>query len=352
MFQEVFLNQSQQSNHDEQERLDVDRELKDRHQRQLEWDQSMVTIAGELAVSNETIRHQQSTIDCVKGELRQKRQDSDGLKKLEQGQTNVYGAWMSDCLKAIESETRFHRIPIGPIGRHIRCLQAHWSYAVEKHLASIMSSFICTNVHDEKLLLDIFSRHAHGSRPTIFVMKHASEVHDISGTLDRIRRAQLLSIYEVLRIDNITVACALIDFKQIEATVLLQDLAEAKRIRQSGVLRWEKVHKKVKQVAEAWTYDGSNIKLDKAFRIYTNDRQPARYFLSNNAQALSPEELQVEIQRLSEQIDQLTRALNEEKANQKKNQASLDQMTRNTHENKKKIKELNQVRRERFAILR
>ena len=304
----------------------------------------MVTVASELAITNETIRHQQSTIDCMKTELRQKQQDVNGLKKLEQGQTNVYGPWMADCLKAIEKETRFHRKPIGPIGRHIRCIEAHWSYAVEKHLAPIMSSFICTDVHDEKLLLDVFSHYVQGSRPTIYVMRHASRVHDISGTLDRVRRAQLLSIYEVLRIDNVTVACALIDFKQIEATILLEDLAQAKQIRQSGVLRWEKVDKKVKQVVEAWTYDGSNIKLDKAFRIYTNDRQPARYFLSNNSQALSPEELQTDIQRLSEQIDQMMRAFNEEKGKQQKNQTNLNQMTRKTEDSKKRIKQLNQVR--------
>jgi len=30
------------------------------------------------------------------------------------------------------------------------------------------------------------------------------------------------------------------------------------------------IDQKVKQLIEEWTYDGSNVKLDKAFRIYTN----------------------------------------------------------------------------------
>jgi len=30
----------------------------------------------------------------------------------------------------------------------------------------------------------------------------------------------------------------------------------------------------------------SNIKLVKAFRIYTNDKQPARYFISNTTQMI------------------------------------------------------------------
>jgi chromosome segregation ATPase len=247
----------------------------------------MASFTDDMNINNESIRKKQSTINCIQNELKQKQQDFDELKKIEKDKTNVYGPWMSDCLKAIENENRFHQKPIGPIGRHIRCIEPRWSYAVEKHLAPIMSAFICSDSHDEEILLGLFSYYSRGYRPTIFVRKYSERVHNVSGTLDRINGGNLLSIYQVLKIDNVTVECVLIDFKQIEATILLNDLQHAKHIRQSGVLRWDKIDKKVKQVVEAWTYDGSNIKLDKAFRIYTNDKQPARYITSNNTQSLS-----------------------------------------------------------------
>ncbi|CAF1103411.1 unnamed protein product [Rotaria sp. Silwood1] len=336
-----FQNLREQANCTEEERQKLSQEIQDRQQEKLKWEKVIASFIDDININNDNINNKQSTIDCIQNELKQKQHDIDELKKIEEGKTNVYGAWISDCLRAIENENRFHKKPIGPIGRHIRCIDPRWSYAVEKHLAPIMSSFICTDVHDERILLELFGFYSRGYRPTIFVMKYPERVHDVSGTLERVRRANLLSIYQVLKIDNITVECALIDFKQIEATILLEDLQDAKRIRQSGILRWERIDKKVKQVVEAWTYDGSNIKLDKAFRIYTNDKQPTRYFTSNNTQSLSINELNMEITRLKDQIKQMNLSMNELKTIRKTTKDNLDKTTNMNHENQKKINELN-----------
>ena len=343
-FQDEFQTLSQQSNLEDEEREKLDREIRDRQQQQIDWDKTMSSFTDDMHTSNENIRQKQSTIGCIQNELKQKQQDLDELKRIEKDQTNVYGTWMVDCLKAIEDEKRFHRKPIGPIGRHVRCINPHWSYAVEKHLAGAMSTFICSDNHDEKLLLEIFTKYSRGYRPPISVRKYSEQVHNVSGTLERVRNAKLLSIYEVLRIDNVTVECTLIDYRQIEATILVNDLQHAKRIQQSGVLRWERIDKKVKQVVEAWTYDGSNIKLDKAFRIYTNDKQPARYFTSNNTQSLSTNELEMEIKRLNEQINQMNASSEELKRIRQTTVDEFEKLKRMTTENKKKIKELSKVR--------
>ena len=131
------------------------------------------------------MRNKKSTIDCIQNELKGKKREFEELKKIEKDKTSVYGTWMPECLEAIENDNRFHKKPIGPVGQHIRCTNPRWSYAVEKHLAPIMSAFICTDNHDEKILLELFSRYCRGYRPTIFVMKYLNEVHDISGTLER-----------------------------------------------------------------------------------------------------------------------------------------------------------------------
>ena len=303
----------------------------------------MSSFVEDINITNDNIRKKESTKISIENELKQKQQDLNELQKLEKDKTNAYGSWMNDCLRAIEQEHRFHLKPIGPIGRYIRCSDPHWSYAVEKHLAPIMSAFICSDNHDEKLLLEIFSRYSQGYRPTIFGRKYSREVPDISGTLGHIRRANLVSIHEVLKIDNVTVECVLIDLKQIEATILVEDLQSAKQIKQSGVLHWQRVDKKVKQVAEAWTYDGSNIKLDKAFRIYTNDRQPARYFTSNNNQSLSTNEVQSDIKRLNEQIQQMNSSVIELRKIHQTTLNNLEELKRETNVNKKKIRDLNKV---------
>ncbi|UJR23176.1 hypothetical protein I4U23_026195 [Adineta vaga] len=336
-----YRNLSQESNHSEEGRQKLENEIQNRQQQQLHSNTLMTTYTNDISSINETIRNKQSTIDCIQGELKQKNQELDELKKLETDKTSVYGTWMSECLKAIQNDNRFHKKPIGPIGRYIRCIEPRWSYAVEKHLAGIMSTFICSDSHDEKILLELFTTYSTGYRPHIVCMKYCEQAPDISGTLNRIRRANLLSIYQVLKIDNVVVECALIDLRQIEATILLENLDHAKQIRQSGVLRWESVNKKVKQVVEAWTYDGSNIKLDKAFRIYTNDRQPLRYFTSNNTQSLSNDELNTEIKRLQEQIQQMNVSIDELRAKRQQTINDFENLKKSSSENTKKINDLN-----------
>jgi chromosome segregation ATPase len=351
-FQDEFQTLNRQSNNNDEEREKLDKEIHHRQQQQIEWDKLMSSFPEDININNESIRKKQSTINCIQNELKQKQHDLDELKKIEKDKTSVYGVWMPDCLKAIENENRFHKKPIGPIGRYIRCIEPRWSYAVEKHLAATMSGFICSDNHDEKILLELFSYYARDYRPTITVRKYSTVVPDISGTLERIRRANLLSIYQVLKIDNITVECTLIDFRQIEATILVEDLQHAKRIRQSGILRWANIDRKVKQVVEAWTYDGSNVKLDKAFRIYTNDRQPARYFTSNNNQSLSADELNMEIKRLNEQVHQMDISINELRKIRQTTIDDFEKMKKATTENKRKIKELNKVIYRETSILK
>ncbi|CAF1454444.1 unnamed protein product [Adineta steineri] len=343
LLENEYENLSQQSNRSEEERLKLDEEIQERQRKQAAWDQSIVSFNDDINVNDDTIRTKQSTIDCIQNELRQKQQELDELKKIDNDKTNVYGSWMSDCLKAIQADNRFHAKPIGPMGQYIHCTEPRWSYAVEKHLSGIMVSFICTDVHDEKILLEIFDNYNERNyRPTIYRMRHTDRAHDVSGTLDRIRHANLLSIYQVLKIDNKTVECVLIDYRHIEATILVENLDHAKNIRQTGVLHWQAIDKKVKRVAEAWTYDGSNVKLDRAFRIYTNDKQPARYFTSNNTQSLSNNEINIEIKRLQEQINQMNLSMNELKTIRQTTVNNFQNMQRASLENKKKIQELSQ----------
>ncbi|CAF1460702.1 unnamed protein product [Adineta ricciae] len=333
-------NLSQESNQSDRERLQVENEIQTRENQQLQWNKAMTTYTDEINAKNETIRTKKSTLDLIQNELRQKKQELDELEKLEKDRASAYGAWMPDCLKAIQNDNRFKKKPIGPIGRYIRCTEPRWAYAVEKHLASVMSAFICSEYHDERILLELFTTYASGYRPVIFTMKYRDRTPDISGTLERISRANLLSFYQVLKIENVVVECALIDLKQIEATILIENLEAAKQLRRTGALLWESVNNKVKRVVEAWTCDGSNVKLDKAFRIYTNDRQPLRYFSSNTTQSLSNEELNKEIRDLQEQVNQTNVSIDDLKAQRQRAVSELETIKKSSVENQKKLKEL------------
>lgn len=203
-----------------------------------------------------------------------------------------------------------------------------------------MSSFICSDHHDEQILIEIFSLYSSDHRPSIYVQTYSDHLPDISGTVQCIKQARLTTIADVLKIDNITVECVLIDFKQIESTILVENITEAKKLRESGILNWKKIARKVKQVTEAWTSDGSNVKLDNTFRIYTNDKQPIKYFLSTTTKALSMEELTAEIRIIAEQFERMKGSLNQLKTIRQTTRDKIMQMKEDRMINRQQLDEL------------
>jgi hypothetical protein len=77
----------------------------------------MTSLTDDIFINDENIRSKQATIDFVHNELIQKQLELDASIKIDNDKTNVYGAWMADCLKTIQNEQRFHKKPIGPIGK-------------------------------------------------------------------------------------------------------------------------------------------------------------------------------------------------------------------------------------------
>lgn len=70
-----------------------------------------------MNINDENIREKQLTRDILENELIQKQQDLDQLRQIDQDKTNGYAPWMSDCLKTIQNDQRFHKQPIGPISK-------------------------------------------------------------------------------------------------------------------------------------------------------------------------------------------------------------------------------------------
>lgn len=203
-----------------------------------------------------------------------------------------------------------------------------------------MSSFICTDRHDENLLIELFSLFTSNYRPTIFVHKFADHVHDISGTLERIQRANLLSMHQVLVIENVTVECVLIDEKQIDATILVENITEAQRLLQSGVLQWQNINGKVRRVVEGWTRNGSNVKFDRTIRIYTSHTKPTRYFRVGFDGKLLEDEM-TEMKRL---LHEQKNEINDLQREREMICQQLDKLKRSSTDEKQKLQKLVQVR--------
>ena len=80
-------------------------------------DKIITSLTDDININDENIRDKQLTMDFIENELLQKRQELDELIKTDHDKRHIYGIWMTDCLKTIENEKRFHKKPIGPIGK-------------------------------------------------------------------------------------------------------------------------------------------------------------------------------------------------------------------------------------------
>ncbi|CAF1468971.1 unnamed protein product [Adineta ricciae] len=338
---QIYL-QKQIDQCEDQRHVQIEEELSVRQKNQFQYQQSILKLIEDRDQSDNEIHSQQSTLHFLRNELQEKQRDLKLLIQITQDKMNAYGLWMSDCLKEIENDQRFCTKPIGPIGHYIQCLDPYWIYSVEKHLTSIMSAFICSSSTDEQILLEIFSSYTSDNRPPIYVRTFSVQTPDISSTLGHVRRANLLSIYNVLKIDHPIVESVLIDFRQIESTILVENIDEVRRIRQDGSLNWHEVDQRVKRVVEAWTHDGTNIKLNETFRVDENEKQPVKYLSTDSEQSVSIEELQKDIDYFHEHIQEMNESLDRMKLNRQTTVDQLDEMTKTSADNGNKISELKQ----------
>jgi predicted nucleic acid-binding Zn-ribbon protein len=114
-FQDKYESLNQESNHTDQQYLNIDHEISIRTDKQIEWDRKLTSLTNDMHLNDENIRDKQSTIEFLENELRQKQQDLNQLIQIDQDKTNIYAPWMSDCLKTIQNDQRFYKKPIGPI---------------------------------------------------------------------------------------------------------------------------------------------------------------------------------------------------------------------------------------------
>lgn len=68
-------------------------------------------------MNDQSIQEKQFAVDMLEREHEQKQKDLEQLIQIDQDQVNIYAVWMSDCLKTIQNDSRFHQKPIGPIGK-------------------------------------------------------------------------------------------------------------------------------------------------------------------------------------------------------------------------------------------
>jgi chromosome segregation ATPase len=156
---------------------------------------------------------------------------SSGLvTRLQRDQGNKFAPFrpnMANLVRAVNSETRWRKKPVGPMGLHVKLLKQEWSSVIEKTFGGVLDSFVCTNKEDQTLLSQIMKRigcpvqiYIGPDRPLDTTGKEPDEGLD--------------TILRVLEIDNHMVRNQLIINQAIDQTVLIPNNNEASEFMYRG----------------------------------------------------------------------------------------------------------------------
>lgn len=65
---------------------------------------------------------------------------------------------LDKLLDAIRNSNRFRETPVGPLGRHVKLVEADWAYILEKQFGAALNAFIVTSKQDQTALDDLMKR--------------------------------------------------------------------------------------------------------------------------------------------------------------------------------------------------
>lgn len=140
------------------------------------------------------------------------------LRHTESQSWNAFPPGTEQLVKLIEKDNRFQHKPIGPVGKHVRLLEAEWSGIVERVFGKSLNAFIVFNQHDHNILNELKDR----ARCKAEVARTQRTLFDLKEPDQRFK-----TIHRILEIDNAYVQKHLVINHAIEQALLIPDLKEA-----------------------------------------------------------------------------------------------------------------------------
>lgn len=112
----------------------------------------------------------------------------------------------------------FSKMPVGPIGLHIKLKKPEWGAAVENALGKYLDSFVVNNAKDSNILLNIFRKF--NTSHSIIIQKFTDSYYQISSNTQP--DPKYLTVFRVLEFDHHMVSNVLVDQAVIERIALTE----------------------------------------------------------------------------------------------------------------------------------
>ncbi|KAF4520374.1 hypothetical protein B566_EDAN012879, partial [Ephemera danica] len=300
-----------------QKRVEMEKELED-------VQATRVTLECEVERLRSEARHHQTELNKVMSayteqqqRIRSRKMELDQAKRQSGSMPPSYGHKMPELLREIErNRRRFSKLPIGPIGLHVKVREQKWALAVESVLISEVRNFFCNTEEDRKVLMEIWKRVMPSN---IFVTVVVSPFQERAVSQD-----QFISFMDMLVVENPIVMNYLIDQKNIEQVLLCDNLNYT-------MDRMADVNRVPRHCSFVVTQEAETIHPAPLYRYYNSDiRNDEARLVEFKEEARDPEK---ETARVKTELNQTTTQLRrvEEKYNQLKNairelDAALDEL--------------------------
>jgi structural maintenance of chromosomes protein 6 len=206
-------------------------------------------------------------------------------------------------LKSLFEQRKFKDMPIGPIGMYVDPIEFKWALAIEKCLGGLMSSFICSNYEDERLLQQVLARNIRAvyRRPRVIVTDFNVQLYDVSN--NRPVTNKYPTVLDMLSIKKAVVANTLIDQRRIETILLLPD-------RRAGSEVIE--HKSIQNCHEAFLMNGDQYMGQPTFRMYSCQDTAPQFYHENTQHVIQSRKAEIEqLKRVAGDIQNEINSLND-----------------------------------------
>ncbi|CAJ0578254.1 unnamed protein product, partial [Mesorhabditis spiculigera] len=172
---------------------------------------------AELFEANAAYQNDQRKLNELKKNL-------DNFERAKNDEIQRFGADARAIVRLIASNrNRFQKMPIGPVGCHLKVVDDRWAYTIEQVVGKLMGTFVVDNQADSRVLKELLNNNRIAAPPitvTAFVARH--HVKQVG--------ADLLTVERMLEVDNDIAYNFVVDKARIESILLLETDDEARRL--------------------------------------------------------------------------------------------------------------------------
>ncbi|KAH9495390.1 Structural maintenance of chromosomes protein 6 [Bulinus truncatus] len=280
----------------------------------------------------------QSILTAKQAQLKNISMNKQRLIAAKNNRLKRFGDWMPVVINDINSKrSQFHKLPKGPLGASFDLIDHKWALAVECCLKGLVSAFVCHDLHDSKLLEEIFNKcpQSRAARPIIITCAFSTRIYDVSQ--NRAFSRDYPCILDVITCDDVVVMNTLIDQRRIENVLLISNTNEAREV----MLR-----NPPSKASECFTENGDQVFSSPTFRFYSNtNKNNVRYLMSDvQEQILKIEQeeklLEEDKKNICQQIGQSQQQVTQNQAEENKCKSRLIEISKTLSSLSSKVNEL------------